>query len=75
MRPTFTDLTFAAAKGVEPKPQAWNTPEQIEVKNTYSATDPACRPDLEAQGIKKFINVKSNVLETLKEYQRELGIK
>ena len=38
------------------------------------AGDPACRPDLEAQGIKKFINVKSNVLETLKEYQRELGI-
>ncbi|MDR3133499.1 MAG: methylmalonyl-CoA mutase subunit beta [Prevotellaceae bacterium] len=39
------------------------------------AGDPACRPELEAQGIKKFINVKSNVLETLKEYQRELGIK
>ena len=38
------------------------------------AGDPACRPDLEVQGIKKFINVKSNVLETLKEYQRELGI-
>jgi methylmalonyl-CoA mutase len=38
------------------------------------AGDPACRADLEAQGIKNFINVKSNVLETLKEYQRELGI-
>jgi methylmalonyl-CoA mutase len=38
------------------------------------AGDPACRADLEAQGVKKFINVKSNVLETLKEYQRELGI-
>jgi methylmalonyl-CoA mutase len=38
------------------------------------AGDPACRPGLEAQGIKKFINVKSNVLETLKEYQKELGI-
>jgi methylmalonyl-CoA mutase len=38
------------------------------------AGDPACRADLEAQGIKNFINVKSNVLETLKEYQKEQGI-
>jgi methylmalonyl-CoA mutase len=38
------------------------------------AGDPACRADLEAQGIKNFINVKSNVLDTLKEYQKELGI-
>ena len=38
------------------------------------AGDPASRAELEAQGIKKFINVKSNVLETLKEYQQELGI-
>ncbi|MDR1170348.1 MAG: methylmalonyl-CoA mutase family protein [Prevotellaceae bacterium] len=39
------------------------------------AGDPACRPDLEAKGISHFINVRSNVLETLKEYQQELGIK
>ncbi|MDR1153356.1 MAG: methylmalonyl-CoA mutase family protein [Bacteroidales bacterium] len=39
------------------------------------AGDPACRPDLEAKGVSHFINVKSNVLETLKEYQKELGIK
>jgi methylmalonyl-CoA mutase len=38
------------------------------------AGDPACRADLEAKGIKKFISMKSNVLETLKEYQKELGI-
>jgi methylmalonyl-CoA mutase len=38
------------------------------------AGDPACRAELEAKGIKKFINVKSNVLETLKEYQQALGI-
>lgn len=38
------------------------------------AGDPACRPELEAQGIPNFINVKSNVLETLKDYQRKLGI-
>jgi hypothetical protein len=75
MRPRFTALNYQiAAKGVEPKPQAWNTPEQIEVKNTYSATDLASRPDLEVQGVKKFINVKSNVIETPKEYRRELGI-
>jgi len=38
------------------------------------AGDPACRADLEAKGIKNFINVRSNVLETLKGYQKELGI-
>ena len=35
---------------------------------------PACTPELEAQGINNFINVKSNVLETLKYYLKELGI-
>jgi methylmalonyl-CoA mutase len=39
------------------------------------AGDPACRPDLEAKGVNHFINIKSNVLETLKKYQQELGIK
>jgi methylmalonyl-CoA mutase len=35
---------------------------------------PACTPELEAQGITNFINVKSNVLDTLKFYLKELGI-
>lgn len=35
---------------------------------------PVCTPELEAQGIKNFINVKSNVLETLKFYLKEMGI-
>ncbi len=34
---------------------------------------PACTAELEAQGITNFINVKSNVLETLKSYTKELG--
>ncbi|MCL2726930.1 MAG: NAD-binding protein, partial [Bacteroidales bacterium] len=38
------------------------------------AGDPECRPELEAKGINHFISVKSNVLETLKQYQKELGI-
>jgi methylmalonyl-CoA mutase len=38
------------------------------------AGDPACRAELEAKSIKNFINVKSNVLETLRWYQKELGI-
>ncbi len=38
------------------------------------AGDPASRAELEAKGIKNFVNVKSNVLETLKEYQKQLGI-
>ena len=33
-----------------------------------------CAPELEAQGITNFINVKSNVLETLKFYLKEMGI-
>ena len=35
---------------------------------------PACAPELEAQGITNFINVKSIVLETLKFYLKEMGI-
>lgn len=35
---------------------------------------PACTDDLKAQGITNFINVKSNVLNTLVEYQKMLGI-
>ena len=35
---------------------------------------PACTSELEAQGITNFINVRSNVLETLKFYLKELGI-
>ena len=35
---------------------------------------PACMPELEEKGIKNFINVKSNVLETLKFYLKEMGI-
>lgn len=39
------------------------------------AGDPACKDELAAAGVDKFINVKSNVLETLKSYQALLGIK
>ena len=35
---------------------------------------PASQPELESQGITHFISVKSNVLETLKSYLKELGI-
>lgn len=35
---------------------------------------PACMEDLKAQGITNFINVKSNVLETLKAFNETLGI-
>lgn len=53
-------------------------PEAFEKLNNKAiftvAGAPACRPALEAKGIKNFINVKSNVLETLREYQRLLNI-
>ena len=35
---------------------------------------PACKEELEAQGIRNFISVRSNVLETLQYYLKELGI-
>lgn len=35
---------------------------------------PACQGELEAQGIKNFISVRSNVLDTLNYYLKELGI-
>ena len=36
---------------------------------------PACSEELKAEGIPNFINVKSNVLETLKAFNAKLGIK
>lgn len=38
------------------------------------AGEPACKAELQAKGINNFISVKSNVLETLKGYVKELGI-
>jgi methylmalonyl-CoA mutase len=38
------------------------------------AGEPACKPALEAKGINNFISVKSNVFETLRGYQNQLGI-
>jgi methylmalonyl-CoA mutase len=38
------------------------------------AGDPACKEDLMEKGITNFISVKSNVLDTLKDYQKKLGI-
>lgn len=35
---------------------------------------PACQPELEAKGIKNYINMKSNILETLSYYQGLLSI-
>lgn len=38
------------------------------------AGEPACKEELIAAGVKNFISVKSNLLQTLKEYQVKLGI-
>ncbi len=35
---------------------------------------PACTEELQAKGIKNFVNVRSNVLETLRGFSKELGI-
>lgn len=39
------------------------------------AGEPACKPELISAGVNNFISVKSNVLETLRQYQLQLGIK
>lgn len=39
------------------------------------AGEPECKADLMAKGIENFISVKSNVLETLTDYQNKLGVK
>ena len=39
------------------------------------AGEPACKEELQSNGIENFISVKSNILETLKGYQAKLGIK
>jgi methylmalonyl-CoA mutase len=36
------------------------------------AGNPACKEELEAKGIKNFIHVRSNLLEELKGYQKQL---
>jgi len=35
---------------------------------------PPCMEDLKARGIENFVHVRSNVLETLEEYHKKLGI-
>lgn len=48
--------------------------EKLQDKIVVVAGAPACTDDLVANGIKNFISVKSNVLETLQSYQSMLGI-
>ena len=39
------------------------------------AGDPECRPQLEEKGVKNYIHVKCNILDTLRGYQQLMGIK
>ena len=47
--------------------------EQLQDKIVVVAGAPACSEDLIAKGLKNFISIKSNVLETLQQYQSMLG--
>jgi methylmalonyl-CoA mutase len=38
------------------------------------AGSPACQAELEAKGINNFISIRSNIIKTLEEYQKKLGI-
>ncbi|MDR2962179.1 MAG: methylmalonyl-CoA mutase family protein [Bacteroidales bacterium] len=48
--------------------------EKLQDKIVVVAGAPACSEELAAKGLKNFISVKSNVLETLQQYQSMLGI-
>jgi methylmalonyl-CoA mutase len=48
--------------------------EQLNNEILVVAGAPACQPELETKGITNFIHMKSNILEELKAYQKELGI-
>lgn len=54
-------------------PEAYKLAEENH-KFFVVAGAPACMDDLKAQGIEHFINVKSNVLETLRIFNAKLGI-
>ncbi len=51
-----------------------NVAEQLDDEILVIAGAPACRAELEEKGITNFINVKSNILEELKAYQKNLNI-
>ncbi|WP_165021940.1 methylmalonyl-CoA mutase small subunit [Dysgonomonas sp. ZJ279] len=53
-------------------PEAYNLVKGKEIFVVAGA--PACTEELKAQGIENFVNVKSNVLETLKSFSSKLGI-
>ena len=48
--------------------------EKLQDKILVVAGNPACRAELEKKGITSFIHVRSNILEELKKYQKQLGI-
>ena len=48
--------------------------EKLQDKIVVVAGAPSCTEELQAKGVKNFISVKSNVLETLQSYQSLLGI-
>jgi len=48
--------------------------EKLKDKIFVVAGAPACADELKSKGIQDFISVKSNVLETLQQYQKMLGI-
>ncbi len=49
--------------------------DQLNKEILVIAGNPECRPELESNGIKNFIHMKSNILEELKAYQSKLNIK
>jgi len=53
-------------------PQTWEFVRDKEIFVVAGA--PACTEDLQKLGIENFISVKSNVLETLKEFNAKLGV-
>jgi methylmalonyl-CoA mutase len=68
------DIIVLCSSDEEYETLAVETFEKIDSEILVIAGNPACKTDLEAKGIKNFIHVRSNVLEELKSYQKQLGI-
>lgn len=74
-RAKHADIVVLCSSDDEYAGMAPQVAEQLNKEILVVAGNPACRPDLEAKGIKNFIHMKSNILEELQAYQSKLNIK
>ncbi len=69
------DIVVLCSSDEEYAELAPQTAQLLDKEILVVAGNPECKPELEANGITNFIHLKSNILEELKRYQKELIIK